>query len=113
MPSDEPLRLFAAADLKCLETRRRPDGLRRRRYKTEGVTVATVEVPVTVLRKLGPTYLAAAIAAWQRGHDRRVKKAKAIAMLQAGEKQAVVEHELGYTESAVYKIAAKLRREKK
>ena len=106
------LKVFESKDLKCLETRRRPDGLRRRRYESGGVTLATIEVPVQVFRALAPTTkLIERLASWQREHDRKTRKAVAMQMLRDGDKAIAVAHFLNLSVRTVEKYATELRRE--
>lgn len=106
------LKVFESKDLKCLETRRRPDGLRRRRYESGGVKLATVEIPVQVFRALvHPTKLTDRLASWQREHDRKARKAAAMQMLRGGDKAVAVAHFLNISVRTVEKYATELRRE--
>jgi DNA-binding NarL/FixJ family response regulator len=91
--------------MKCLETRRRPDGLKVRRYRTdEGVTVRTIEIPIEVFRSImNPDRLAARLTGRMAELARQTKKQRALAMLAAGVKPVAIANDLGVTEKTVYK----------
>lgn len=94
---------------KCLETRLRPDGLKRRRYEVDGVRFSTVEIPVTLLSQvLNYSRLNEALAGWHREMARKKRKVIAKRMLEQGEKFIVVAHELGISTSAVQKYAKEI-----
>lgn len=91
--------------MKCLETRRRPDGLKVRRYRTDdGVTVRTIEIPIEVFRGLVPRdRLAARLAGRMAEVERQTKKQRALTMLRDGVKPVAIANDLGVTEKTVYK----------
>lgn len=67
---------------RCLETRRTPEGFRRRRYEQDGVRFTTIEVPIEVWEKA-------------TGRSRPAPlKDQALALLAAGWKPEAVAHEL-------------------
>lgn len=83
--------------MKCLETRKQPNGTTRRRYRTEdGLIVWTVEVPEAVWNFLnkqgrGNDRLAANL----RARARVEKRTEALRMIEDGWKAIAVSHELG------------------
>jgi DNA-binding CsgD family transcriptional regulator len=91
--------------MKCLETRRRPDGLKVRRYRTdEGVTVRTIEIPIEVFRAvIRADRFDARVAAHKRAIETKTKRERALAMLAAGVKPVAIANDLGVTEKTVYK----------
>jgi hypothetical protein len=96
--------------MKCLETRTRPDGIKRRRYRVSpGRTVTTFEIPETVARALGITRLKQAMAAHQRGEASRVRAEKIKEMIKSGWKPTAVAHEMGVTEARVRQIRDQLK----
>jgi len=90
--------------VKCLETRRRPDGLKVRRYRTDkGVTVRTIELPMEVFRALvPPDKLAARLASRMNEVARQTKRQRALAMLKAGVKPTAIANDLGLTDKTIY-----------
>lgn len=96
--------------MKCLETRQRKDGLKRRRYRLEdGRTMTTMEVPTTVLSRFSKAALGAALAAWQRGEERRTRVARMRRLIAQGVKPAAVAAELGVTEQTVREQRKRMR----
>ena len=89
--------------MKCLETRRRPDGLKVRRYRTdEGVTVRTIEIPVEVLRAvIRADRFDARVAAHKRAIETKTKRERALTMLRAGVKPVAIANDLGLTDRTV------------
>jgi hypothetical protein len=88
--------------MKCLETRRRKDGMKWRRYRTEdGRTITTVELPTAVLSVVSRKQIAAQIEAWKRGETQRIRIARMRALIAQGVKPTAIAHELGVTEQAV------------
>jgi DNA-binding NarL/FixJ family response regulator len=84
--------------VKCLETRRTPDGLRRRRYSTaDGArTFSTVEVPASVLYGItSRARLRERLKAWSRRQEALDKRERALQLVDAGWKPVAVAHELG------------------
>ena len=83
--------------MKCLETRRRADGLRWRKYRTvDGVIVTTVEVPAPVWRALNHAGGGNnRMAAWQRGMDRLKKRVEVLRLAAEGWKPLAIESETG------------------
>ncbi len=89
--------------MKCLETRRRPDGLKVRRYRTdEGVTVRTIELPMEVFRSIVRSEkLEARVAAHKRAIETKTKRERALTMLRAGVKPVAIANDLGLTDRTV------------
>lgn len=83
--------------MKCLETRRRADGLRWRRYRDDnGVILHTVEVPDTVWRAINRVGRASdRLAQWRRVVDRKVKRAEVLRLAAAGWKPVAIESHTG------------------
>ena len=83
--------------MKCLETRRRADGLRWRKYRTDdGALVTTVEVPAPVWRAVNSVGRGAdRAAAWQRGMDRLKKRVEVLRLVAEGWKPLAIESETG------------------
>lgn len=91
---------------RCLETRRTPEGFRRRRYEQDGVRFTTIEVPLEVWRgAVRHDRVADRLAAWRRRQDAQAKKQAALRLLQQGWKPAAVANETGFTERAVQRWA--------
>lgn len=83
--------------MKCLETRRTPEGFKRRRYVTpEGVRFSTIEVPLPVwnaINKQGHAHDRA--KQWARARARDALRMRAIEHLRQGWKAIASAHELG------------------
>lgn len=98
--------------MKCVETRTRPDGVRRRRYTRPGLPpLTTFEVPASVLREMGRAALAAALARHARGETARAAAAHVRATVAARPdwKSTALAHELGVTEQRVRQIRKELK----
>ena len=92
---------------KCLETRRTPEGLVHRRYRTvSGRDFWTVEMPEPVYRA-AKFVVAPRMESLVRAEGTRERLAQAKAMLLAGEKQVVVAEVLGMTRGAVAQFASR------
>lgn len=92
--------------MKVLETRTRPDGIKRRRYQAEdGTTMTTYELPATVVRGIGWTAIERRIALYNRGEEQRRKwdevRGAICRYMSQGWKPTAVAHELGVTENHV------------
>lgn len=88
--------------MKCLETRRRKDGTKQRRYRTDdGRTIITIELPRAVLSRFSSKTVAEQMAAWQRGEAQRIRVRRMRQLIAQGVKPAAIAHELGVTEQAV------------
>jgi hypothetical protein len=93
--------------MKCLETRTRADGLKRRRYARQGLpNLTTLEVPLTVLKAIGMEKIEAALETHRRGDRARAAAAatRAAVLARQGVKATAVAHELGITEARVRQI---------
>jgi hypothetical protein len=93
--------------MKCLETRTRADGLKRRSYARQGLpNLTTLEVPLSVLRAIGMKRVMQALETHRRGEELRVLAAatRAAVLARSGWKAAAVAHELGITEARVRQI---------
>jgi hypothetical protein len=81
---------------RCLETRRTPEGFRRRRYEQDGVRFTTIEVPMeawTALNRQGRGNDRA--AARQRHLTRARLRGRAVDLYQRGWKPLAISHDLG------------------
>lgn len=96
--------------MKCLETRRRPDGLKVRRYRTdEGVTFRTIEIPIEVFRGLVPRdRLATRLAGRMAEIARQTKKQRAVTMIRDGVKPVAIANDLGVTVRTIEKYRRSL-----
>jgi hypothetical protein len=91
--------------VRCLETRRRADGLRYRRYVEDGVTFWTVEMPVPVFNGVvRRDKVADKLASFNRGHAQRLRKQKVLDLNAAGEKATVIAEITGIGDRGVYNI---------
>lgn len=96
--------------MKCLEVRKREDGVTRRRYETpDGRRITTMEVPAPVLAEMGPRRLAEALARWRRGEASRARIVRIEQLLREGWKPTAIAHEVGCSDSRVCQIRAKLK----
>lgn len=87
---------------RCLETRRTPEGFRRRRYEQDGVRFTTIEVPLEVWRgAVRHDQVARRLAGRERALKAQATKQRALQLLSEGWKPAAVAHEVGVTERAV------------
>jgi hypothetical protein len=93
--------------MRCMETRTRPDGVRRRRYRDEdGRMFTTLELPAVVVRALGAAKVAAAIAKHVRGIQRRQRAAdvRAFVYAHADWKNVALANELGVNETRIRRL---------
>ena len=93
--------------MKCLETRTRTDGLKRRLYARQGLpNLTTLEVPLTVLKTLGMSRVEAALETHRRGEKARAAAAatRAAVLARTGTKATSVAQDLGITEARVRQI---------
>lgn len=87
---------------RVLDTRRTPEGLKRRRYELpDGRRVVTVELPLTVVRAIGMTKIRQHLDAWQRGEELRARGALIDQRIREGVKPEAIAHEFGVTSAAV------------
>ena len=87
---------------RCLETRRTPEGFRRRRYEQDGVRFTTIEVPVEVWRAVArPDRIARALAGRENAAAQARRRALGEHLLAQGWKPAAVANELNVSEAAV------------
>lgn len=99
--------------MKCLETRSRSDGIKRRSYLLDsGRKLLTYEVPVQVLNELGKKRLAAAMATFRRVEDARERQDKIKQRIREGVKPTAVAHEFGVTEQRVRQIRKQINKER-
>lgn len=89
--------------MKCLETRRTPEGFRRRRYqRDDGVRLTTIEVPIEIWNAVKRTDVVVARGASRdRQLERQARKLRALALLRDGWKPEAVANELNFTTSAI------------
>lgn len=98
--------------VRCLETRKLVNGLRRRTYITpEGTRVVTYEVPKCVLTALGDKRLAEVLAGHARGEDTHALAARRRAYVAANisVKSTALAAELGISEARVRQIKNQLK----
>lgn len=83
--------------MKCLETRKTPEGFKRRRYqRDDGLRVTTIEVPLSVWNSINRQGRGADRAAqWNRARNREAIRARAVALVREGWKTIAVASELG------------------
>ena len=101
--------------MKCLETRTRADGLRRRRYRLDdGRTTVTIEMPMSVFRALITNKrLAVALVKFQRGEALRARGQRIDTLIREGHKPTAIAHEVGVSEAAVRLRRKIINQEKK
>lgn len=88
--------------MKCLETRKQPDGTTRRRYRDDaGLIHHTVEAPREVWRALPQSVLQQRLASRRAAVARLALKARGLQLLADGWKPEAVANELGVTTRAV------------
>lgn len=91
--------------MKCLETRTRSDGIKRRTYILEsGRKVVTYEVPPQVISELGKRKLAAAMDKARRVEERNSRQDNIAARIREGVKPTAIAHEFGVTDQRVRQI---------
>lgn len=98
--------------MKILETRKRAAGFTYRLYRRDdGTTLATYEVPASVLKRIGMVRVLKGVAAFQRGETQRAKAAKLRAAVaeRKGWKATAVAHDLDITEARVRQIRKELQ----
>lgn len=88
---------------RCLETRRTPEGFKRRRYETdEGLRFSTIEVPLVVWKGLvGRRRVAARTEQWRRGQDMAARKARGLQLHAEGWKPEAIASEIRVTTRTV------------
>ena len=94
--------------MKCLSTRRTPDGFKRRRYEdSNGVRFTTIEVPMPVWKGVasGPR-VAARLVKWLHGREMAGRRARALALHAAGWKPEAIANEVGVTTRSVQRWVA-------
>ena len=95
--------------MKLLETRKRASGATYRLYRRDdGSTLATYEVPATVLKSVGTGKVMHFLEVYRRGEAARERAAKLRAAVaeRNGWKATAVAHDLGITEARVRQIRA-------
>jgi hypothetical protein len=94
----------------CLETRIK-DGLKWRRYRTpEGVVYTTYEIPTEIFHSVVPTGMyESRVQSWNRGQQRKEKRALAERLLQEGWKPLAIANEVGLVERTVTKYRKQLK----
>lgn len=97
--------------MKCLETRRTPEGFRRRRYqRDDGVRFSTIEVPAELWKFLNnPGRGRNRLAEILRERDREARRITGRALLAQGWKPLAVANQLGLTERTVQQWAKKAK----
>lgn len=90
---------------KVLSTRIR-NGLRYRRYDSNGIRYSMVELPVSVVKSIGTKRVLAAYSTWQRGCTNRQRSAmlKEAILTRLGTKPTAIADELGCSEAYVRQI---------
>jgi hypothetical protein len=82
--------------VKCLETRRTPEGFKRRRYeRTDGVRITTVEVPIELWSTFNRQGRGNRLAGWTRARERDALRLRALEQQRLGWKAIASAHELG------------------
>jgi hypothetical protein len=97
--------------MKILETRKRSAGFTYRLYRRDdGTTLATYEVPATVLKSVGMGKVMLFLEVYRRGEAMRARVAKLRAAVaeRKGWKATAVAHDLGVTEARVRQIRKEL-----
>lgn len=98
--------------MKILETRKRASGATYRLYRRDdGSTLATYELPATVLKSIGMGKVMLFLQVYQRGEKARERAAKLRAAVaeRKGWKATAVAHDLGVTEARVRQIRKELQ----
>lgn len=101
--------------MKCLETRRTKEGLRRRRYRTDdNRTFWTVEVPDSVLCHVtSQPRLRAALEAWKRAQATAARRVRVEALLAQDWKPLAVAEEVGMAVRSIQQIRQDLELRKR
>lgn len=98
--------------MRCLETRRTPIALKRRRYVLEdGRHLTTYELPATVVDGIGAARVREAMEAWQRGELRR-QRAQEVRQFVANHskwKPTALAHHLGITDARVRQVLKEIK----
>lgn len=114
MPRAAPLRAFQgwAKPCKCLETRKDPQGFRRRRYRrVDGAVFRTIEVPLEVwVGAVRHDRVPERAAKKDRELARQALRAEALRMLAAGETPVVVARTTGLADAHVYRLRRTLKK---
>jgi hypothetical protein len=96
--------------MKCIETRRRLDGIKRRTYVLpNGRKVRTYEVPPQVLHALGRKKLTAALETARRVEASNARQDLIKQRIAEGVKPAAIAHEFGVTEQRVRQLRQQLK----
>lgn len=91
--------------MKCIESRTRGDGIRRRIYLTDdGRRVRTYEVPPQVLGELGKARLNEALRKAAVVEDRAKRRVQIMQRIREGVKPLAIADELGVSEQRVRQI---------
>ena len=103
--------------IKCLETRTRLDGLRRRRYLMEdGRKITTVEVPITVLKAVNMNGIKREMILWIKNEATRInakaRRGRIEELLSKNVKTTAIAHEVGVTDQRVRQIRLEMKRGK-
>lgn len=96
--------------MKCIETRVRQDGIRRRVYITDdGRRVRTYEVPQQVLSEMGKKMLAEALRKAAVVEHRAKRKVQIMQRIREGVKPLAIAHEFGVTDERVRQIRREMK----
>lgn len=93
--------------MRCLETRRTPEGFKRRRYEQDGVRFTTIEVPMqvwTAINRAGRGNDRAAANA--RARARAQMRARCVLLRQQGWKPEAISSETGVPTRTVQRWVA-------
>lgn len=91
--------------MRCIETRVRKDGIRRRIYLTDdGRRIRTYEVPPQVLSEMGKGKLAEALRKAAVVEERAKRKVLIMERIREGVKPLAIAHEFGVTDARVRQI---------
>ena len=96
--------------MKCLETRTRDDGIKRRTYLLDnGLKVLTYEVPAQVITELGRKRLAACLDKAKRVLSSRERQRQIKQRIREGVKPLAIADEFGITEQRVRQLRKEVR----
>ena len=95
--------------MKCIETRQRADGIRRRTYRLDdGRKMTTFELPTTVVRGVGLKKIQEQMKIWIRGEKLRAeshkRRQRIEELLRERVKPLAIADEVGVTETRVRQI---------
>lgn len=100
--------------MKCVETRVRNDGIRRRTYRLDdGRKMTTFELPSTVVRGVGLKKIQEQMKIWMRGEKLReqshARRKRIEELLLEDVKPLAIAYEVGVTEQRVRQIRREMK----